>query len=221
MSAGGSAHQWAAETRAHARRGVWRKALSWVGVTAHTRRADAVAARRDVGAAAEARTAALLAELEGRGWHIRHDLALPRSRANLDHVLVSPCGGAVVVLDTKRWHAQRPTRMVGGRVHCGGEDRHEQVEDVAGYARRVARALAMPGVVVWPLLVVHGSAIQGGRLEARAPDWDGVVHVLGPSWLVPTLAAAPPWPDPVRAEALTARVDAVLRPYGGGGGGGA
>ncbi|MFF8610861.1 nuclease-related domain-containing protein [Streptomyces sp. NPDC015346] len=182
------------------------------------RRADAHAARAEHGAAGERMTAGLLGPLEAAGWHIRHDLALPGSRANLDHVLVSPCGSAVVVLDTKRWHRGRTTALVRGRVHCGQEDRHRQVEAVASYARRTAAALGMPTGSVWPLLVVHGSPILGGRLEARAPGWDGVVHVLGPDRLVPTLAAAPRQWDPERGSVLAARVDQVLRAYGGSGG---
>jgi hypothetical protein len=176
-----------------------------------------VAARWDIGAAAEAQTAAMLRQLEARGWRIMHDRQLPGSRANLDHVLVSPCATAVVVLDTKRWHAQRPTTLVGGRVHCGDQDRHGQIAAVASYAQRAARALGMPAEAVWPLLVIHGSRIQGGRLEARAPGWGGIVHVLGPEFLVPTLAGAPQGRDQRRAAAVASRVDQVLRPYGEGG----
>jgi hypothetical protein len=130
-------------------------------------------------------------------------------------VLVSPCGTAVVVLDTKRWHAQRPTWLVQGRVHCGADDRHGQVEAVARYAARVARVLQLPAGSVWPLLVVHGSQVAGGRLEARAPAWQGPVWVLGPDWLVPTLARAPGGRDPGRAAALAARVAQTLPQYQG------
>jgi hypothetical protein len=43
---------------------------------------DAIAWRR--GAAGERRTARLLAPLERHGWAVLHDLAVPRSRANID-----------------------------------------------------------------------------------------------------------------------------------------
>jgi hypothetical protein len=174
-----------------------------------------VAARWELGAAAEAQTANMLTAIEAAGWTVLHDRALPRSRANLDHVLVSPCGTAVVVLDTKRWHAGRPTVLLRGRVHCGTDDRHRQIEAVARYAARVAEVLAVPGVVVWPLLVVHGSPVADGRLEARAAGWDGPVWVLDPAHLVPTLAAAPTGRDPRRAAVLAARVAEVLPPYAG------
>jgi hypothetical protein len=157
----------------------------------------------------------MLAPLEKAGWHVLHDRSLPGSRANLDHVLVSPCGTALVVLDTKRWHAQRPTTLIGGRVCCGTEDRHGQVEAVARYAARVQDLLRVPGVVVWPLLVVHGSLVVGGRLEARAAAWDGPVWVLSPAKLVLVLAQAPTGRDPAAAARLAARVTATLPPYQG------
>jgi hypothetical protein len=172
-----------------------------------------VAARWEHGARGEETTANLVAALEARGWGIRHDRQVPGRRFNLDHVLVSPCGTAVVVLDTKTWHRGRTTAAVGGRVYCGTQDRHGQVEAVARYAQDVARALRMPGVTVWPLLVVHGSPVAGGRLEVRAPGWDGVVHVLGPDLLLPVLAAAPKGTDRARSAAVLARVDTVLVPY--------
>ncbi|WP_228981397.1 nuclease-related domain-containing protein [Streptomyces sp. DH12] len=212
--AGRSASAWADQARQEARRGVWRRLLAALGLNPAARRADAAAARRHLGAAGEQATAALLDPLIRDGWYVRHDLALPGSQANLDHVLVAPTGTAMVVVDTKQWHRSRPTTLVRGRVHCGEQDRHGQVEAVARYAARAADAVGLPRTAVWPLLVVHGSPIPGGRLEAQAAAWDGVVHVLGPEWLVPTLRAAPRRRDPARAADLVRRVDRVLLPYG-------
>lgn len=214
---GNSASREAAAIRARARRGVWRRVTAALGVSPAARRADAQAALWERGAAGETATASLLAPLHAYGWEIRHDVRLSGRRFNLDHILISPCGTAIVVLDTKAWHRGRPTTMIGGRVHCGTQDRHEQVEKIAGYAAAVQAALGLPGVVVWPLLVVHGSPIAGGRLEARAQGWNGPLHVLGPDYLVPTLLSAPKVRDARRAAAVAARVDSVLRPYGEGG----
>ncbi|WP_086562020.1 nuclease-related domain-containing protein [Streptomyces africanus] len=216
MSAGGSALRWGQERRRAARRGPWRWLLARLGLSASARRADALAARTALGAEWEQYTARMLSPLEAVGWRVLHDRRLPgRGTANLDHVLVSPCGTAVVVLDTKRWDRSRTTSLIRGRVCVGAEDRHRQVEAVARYAARAAEAIGVPGVVVWPLLVVHGSWVAGGRLEARAAAWDGPVWVLGPDFLVPTLAKAPAGRDPVRAGRLARRVDEVLRPYAG------
>jgi len=215
VTAGESASVKAAALRDQARRGaLWRRALTAVGVTAHTRRADERAAVWEIGGTAEATTARMLTVLKRQGWHVLNDRALPGwGRANLDHVLISPCGTAIVVLDTKRWHFQRETTLIRGRVHCGGEDRHDQVEKVARYAAHVTKLLRMPRGTVWPLLVVHGSRIRGGWLKAGSQAWGGVVHVLGPDYLVPVLAAAPGTRDPGRAAALARRVAEALPPY--------
>ena len=225
MTGGGnSASREAARIRAKARRGLWRRFTAAAGMNPAAVRADAQAALWDRGAAGEEATARLLAPLLGYGWQVRHDVRLPGRRFNLDHVLVSPAGDAVVVLDTKVWHRGKTTVLLRGRVHCGvgdrWEDRHEQIEKVARYAADVQAALGMPAVVVWPLLVVHNSPVAHGRgvLEARAPAWPGAVWVLSPRFLVPTLAMDPQTRkprrrDPQRAGALAARVDEVLVPY--------
>lgn len=211
-----SAARQAAAIRAHARRGVWRRLLAALGVTAHTRAADARAVRWRVGGEGEQATAARLAPLTREGWHILHDRALPYSRANLDHVLIPPSAAGVIVLDTKRWHAQKLTRLVGGRVHCGDEDRHVQVEKVAGYARRVAAAVGVPGESVIPLLVVHGSRVVGGHLDVTLPGQANPVFVLDPDWMMSTLrgaASAAGLSDRQDAVALAGRVAQMLPPY--------
>lgn len=211
---GNSASREAARLRAHARRGVWRRVTAWLGVNPAARRADAQAALWDHGAAGEAATEALLEPLAGLGWHVWHDLRPPGGRRNYDHVLVSPCGTAVVVLDSKRWRRNWPTTLVGGRVHCGLEDRNDKVETAVRHAREVQEYLGLPGVAVWPLLVVHGSPVAGGRLAARVTGWDGPVWVLGPELLVSALAGASQGVrDPGRAAGVAARVDQVLVPY--------
>jgi hypothetical protein len=64
--------------------------------------ADAVAWRR--GAAGERRTARLLDPLERAGWAVLHDLALPGSRANIDHLVIGP--GGVFVIDSKYYRGR-------------------------------------------------------------------------------------------------------------------
>ena len=220
MTARNSAAAEAATVRARARRGVWRRLLWLCGArTPRMRAADERAARWEHGAAAETATARLLTPLGRAGWHVRHDLRLAGRRFNIDHVLVSPCGTAVVVADTKHWHRGRPTVLVDGRVYCGdprlgpADDRHDQVEAVARYARLVQAALGAPGVTVLPLVIVHGSPVDVSGLEA--PVSGGTVWVLGAGQVVPRLrGAVRTLPDRYRAGALAGQVDRVLRPYG-------
>jgi hypothetical protein len=176
------------------------------------KRADALTARVARGAEAEKRTGAELRVLESRGWYVLHGRRVPGYSSDLDHVLVPPTGTAVVVLDTKRWHFQQDIELKDGRVHCGLEDRHDQIEAVARYAARVDRVLGMPGVAVWPLLVIHGSRIRGGYLPAPVAG-GGVVHVLSVERLVPELVKAARGMDPAAAGVLARRVTAVLPPH--------
>src|SRR5215213_3135584 len=54
--------------------------------------ADTLAWRR--GAAGERRTARLLGPLERHGWAVLHDLAVPGTQANIDHLVIGPGRGA-------------------------------------------------------------------------------------------------------------------------------
>lgn len=215
-AAGQSPVEWAARERRKARKGVRRRVTAWVGLNPEAKRADALTARVARGAEAEKRTGAELRVLESRGWYVLHGRQVPGYTSDLDHVLVPPTGTAVVVLDTKRWHAgwDWDTELKGGRVHCGLEDRHDQIEAVARYAGRVHKVLGMPGVAVWPLLVIHGSRIRGGHLAAPVAG-GGVVHVLSVERLVPELVKAARGMDPVAAGVLARRVTAALPPHRG------
>jgi Nuclease-related domain len=73
---------------------------------------DAVGWRR--GATGERRTARLLSQLERHGWAILHDLAVPGSRANIDHLAIGP--GGVFVIDSKQYRATSSSTRLGG---CG------------------------------------------------------------------------------------------------------
>ena len=208
---GNSASREAARIRARGRRGVWGHVTAWAGLNPEAARADAVAARWELGARAEKETARLLRPLRWRGWRIRHDRRLQGRRFNVDHVLVSPCGTALVVVDTKRWHAGRTTAVVGGRLCCGVEDRQGEAEKVARYAALVGEAVGVPGVVVWPLLVVHGSPVLGGHVQVGTAS--GLVQVVAAGRALEVLRAAPSGWSWAGARRLAARVDEVLIPY--------
>ncbi|GAA3153484.1 nuclease-related domain-containing protein [Streptomyces rectiviolaceus] len=213
MTYGNSASRQAQAIRAHARRGVWRRVTAWAGVNAEARRADVQAGAWVQGGQGEAATVGLVAPLAASGWHIRHDVRPPWGRGNYDHVLISPDGRAVLVIDSKQWRRNWPTTLKGGRVHCGLEDRHDQVEKAVKHAGQVQELLRMPDVDVLPLLVVHGSLVVGGHLAVRVPGLPAPVYVLASDWLVSTLSAVPFDAAPWRAGEVAARVDQVLRPY--------
>lgn len=213
MSAGDSAEAWARQLQRAARKGVWGHVTAWLGLNPAAAVADVKAARIRKGAEGERATARLLKPLRRQGWSVWHDMRVGRRKFNLDHVLASPCGTTVVVLDSKAWDAREATRLVRGRVVCGRQDWHGQVESLAGYTEPVAAALGWPVRRVVPMLVVHGSRVEGGRLWAPVPGVHGRLLVVGADLLVGTLTASSRARDPRAARALAARVDGVLRPY--------
>jgi Nuclease-related domain len=120
---------------------------------------DAVAWRR--GAAGERRTARLLARLERDGWAILHDLALPRSRANLDHLVIG--SGGVFVIDSKQYRG-RLQLDPSGRLWHGRYSLTPILRAVSWEADRVAQVLPDPGVVVRPIMAIHGAQVPWGKV---------------------------------------------------------
>jgi hypothetical protein len=124
-------------------------------------RAERLAARSDAGAVGEQRTAQLLAPLSGEGWAVLHDRALPRGNANLDHLLISP-RGAVILPDSKLWSARYRLRVTDSRLLHGAWDVTDRLDGLRYEAHAVGRHL---GLVVTPLVVVHGAPVDGGELD--------------------------------------------------------
>jgi hypothetical protein len=113
------------------------------------------------GAQGERQTARLLDRLTRDGFVVFHDLAMPDSRANIDHLVIGPSG--VFVIDSKQW---------SGSVHQGSDglawhnhyclDR--TLETVRWEATVIGRIL---GTCAVALLCVHGAYVQGGGLHAQ------------------------------------------------------
>ena len=121
--------------------------------------ADAKAWRR--GAAGEQRTARRLAGLERQGWVVLHDLAVPGSRANLDHLVIGP--GGVFVIDSKQYRG-RLRLDPSGRLWHGRYPLTPTLEAVSFEADRAALVLTDPDVVVVPVVAVHGAQVPWGKV---------------------------------------------------------
>jgi hypothetical protein len=121
--------------------------------------ADAVAWRR--GWAGERRTARLLAGLERHGWAVLHDLAVPGSRANIDHLVIGP--GGVFVIDSKQYRGRlRLDRS--GRLWHGRSPLAPTLRAVGFEADQAAQVLPDPGVAVVPIMAVHGAQVPWGKV---------------------------------------------------------
>ena len=114
------------------------------------------AARWLRGAEGERATAAMLDRLPARKWAVLHDLSLPGSRANVDHLVIGRTGAWVI--DSKTTRAQIRSRW---RSVWFGERRLDPGA-VLWEAEVVSDRL---GVAVRPLIAVHGEPAQwrGGR----------------------------------------------------------
>ncbi|MDT0476232.1 nuclease-related domain-containing protein [Streptomyces sp. DSM 41014] len=161
------------------------------------------AARWDAGAAGERRTAARLQPLEDAGWTVLHDRALPGSRANLDHVAISPGRHPVVfLLDSKRWSA-RPLTCDGVRLWHGEQDVTTRLTGLHHETRRLTSLLGGPVV---PVVVMDGPAMDGLLFL------DGITIV--PAWsLVSQLTISAHQTPPHPHERRTATRARRLTPY--------
>jgi hypothetical protein len=113
------------------------------------------------GATGERHTARLLDRLGRDGYVVFHDLAMPDSPANLDHLVVGPSG--VFVIDSKQWTGQVHQTADGLVWHD-----HYRLDRTLATIRWQAETLGrLLGVPVAPLVCVHGAYIQGGGLRAQ------------------------------------------------------
>jgi hypothetical protein len=113
------------------------------------------------GGQGERRTARLLHRLTRDGYVVFHDLAVPGSDANLDHLVIGRSG--VFVIDSKQWTGevrQGADGLVWHNHYC--LDR--TLEVVRWEAERVGRLLSIRAAA---LLCVHGAHIQGGGLDTQ------------------------------------------------------
>jgi hypothetical protein len=121
---------------------------------------DAIAWRR--GAAGERRTARLLKPLERQGWAVLHDLAVPGSPANLDHLAIGP--GGVFAVDSKQYRGHLQLDP-SGRLWHDRSPLTPTLRAVSFEADQAAQVLPDPGVAVVPVVAVHGAQVP----------WDKVV----------------------------------------------
>jgi hypothetical protein len=152
---------------------------------------DAVAWRR--GAAGERHTARLLAVLERHGWAVLHDLAVPGSRANIDHLVIGPSG--VFVIDSKHYRGR--LQLDGsGRLWIGRYPIAPMLRTVDLEADQAAQVLIDPDVVVVPIVAVHGAQVPWGKVVTNG------VPVVAARRLPSMLRALPPVLGPERVAAL-------------------
>jgi hypothetical protein len=151
---------------------------------------DARAWRR--GAAGERRTARLLGQLERQGWVVLHDLAVPGSAANIDHLAIGP--GGVFVIDSKQYRGRLQLDS-SGRLWHGRYPLTTVLRAVSFEADRAAQVLADPQVVA-PIVAVHGVQVPWGKVVTQG------VPVVSARRLPSMLRTLPAVLGPERVAAL-------------------
>jgi hypothetical protein len=106
-------------------------------------------------------TEELLDQLERHGWAVLHDLAIPGSRANLDHLVIGP--GGVFVIDSKQYRGRLQLDPTG-RLWHGRHSLAPTLRAVDFEADQAAQVLPDPGVAVVPIVAVHGAQVPWGKV---------------------------------------------------------
>lgn len=136
--------------------------------------------RWSAGAVGEQRTARALVDL-GPGWTVLHDLRVPGSKANIDHVAVGP--GGVWVIDSKNYRGRMTVRGTGllvdgesvtGRVRT---TRWEAscVAGVLADAEGVSKVRVRAAWAVWGATLAWGGAKEVGGVSVVAGAGVGTV----------------------------------------------
>lgn len=164
------------------------------------------------GATGEEQVGARLDKVVSNSVAVLHDRRIPRSRANIDHLVITPAG--IWVIDTKRYKGGRPRLKVEGgfmrprveKLMIGGRDRTrlvdgvrrqvDVVDDILGELLLPVRGVLCFVGADWPLL--------GGDFTTRG------VQVLWPRKLVKLVTATPY--GPVDVPAVHQHLARHLRP---------
>jgi hypothetical protein len=157
------------------------------------------------GARGERATARRVQRLQRHGYRVLHDLQVPGSHANLDHLAIGPAG--VFVIDSKYY---RGALQLGGdgMLWYGRYPLAQQLATAVWASLRVAEALQLPPEVpVVPLLVIHRAPVPWGGLSVAG------VQVIPPSVLADTLGRQAILPA-AQVELIAGQASARLHPAG-------
>jgi hypothetical protein len=162
---------------------------------------DTLAWRR--GAAGERRTARLLAPLHRRGWAVLHDLAIPGSAANIDHLVIGP--GGVLAIDSKQYRGQLWVDR-DGMVWHGRHLLVSILRKTLWEADQADEVLGIADIQVAAIVAVYGASVPWGVLRAEG------VTIVPARRLPDLLSALPPIFGPERVAWLADRARLRFRP---------
>jgi hypothetical protein len=96
---------------------------------------------------------------------VLHDLAVPGSQANIDHIVIG--SGGVFVIDSKQYRGRLQLDPTG-RLWHGRYPLAPSLQAVSFEADQAAQVLPDPGVVVLlPVVAVHGAPVPWGKVVVQ------------------------------------------------------
>jgi hypothetical protein len=153
------------------------------------------------GAAGERHVARLLAPLDANGWTVLHDLRVPGSAANIDHLVIGTPG--VFVIDAKHYRGPLWLSHDGGLWH-GRYPLAAALSATRWEADKVHATLGAPDVDVVPVVAVAGAPVPFGQVSIHG------IPVVAAHSLPGMLRALPPVLAPERAAWAASQLRARL-----------
>jgi hypothetical protein len=153
------------------------------------------------GAAGERHVARLLEPLVQQGWGVNHDLRVPGSRANIDHVVVGPPG--VFVIDAKHYRGRLRLSRDGMLWH-GRYLLAPTLSTTRWEADKLQARIGAADIAVVPIVAVVGAAVSYGQVTAHD------VTVVPARRLPGLLRSLPPTLTPERAREVAAQINRRL-----------
>jgi len=153
------------------------------------------------GAAGERHVARLLEPLVQQGWGVNHDLRVPGSKANIDHVVVGPPG--IFAIDAKHYRGR--LRLSGdGLLWHGRTFLLPTLSTVRWEADVLQARIGAPDVAVVPIVAVVGATVPFGQVTSMG------VAVVPARRLPGLLRSLPPTLTPERAREVAAQIEQRL-----------
>jgi hypothetical protein len=153
------------------------------------------------GAAGERHVARLLDPLVGHGWAVHHDLRVPGSNANIDHLVIGPPG--VFVVDAKHYRGHLRLSPQGQLWH--GRSLLAPTLSVTRWeADRLQAVIGAADIAVTPVVAVWGAAVPWGQVTVNH------VTVVAARRLPGLLRSLPPSLTPERAGEVAAQINRRL-----------
>jgi hypothetical protein len=164
-----------------------------------------------IGAAGEEELARKLSEVEG--LQVLNDRRVPRTKGNIDHIVIAPAG--IFVVDAKHMKGMIEIRNVGPfwrsdhRLYVGRRDKSGLAENMGWQVEAVRAALMAAGIQALPTITPVLCFIDGEWPLFRTPEVFRGVRLEGPKSIKKLLAASTEL-DPVVINGLAEVLAAAL-----------